>query len=139
MVPKSLCRWLGGATLNENRISDDTSTVSRRLAMAKYLIEAAYTEEGAKGLMKEGAAARRAEVQKMVENLDGHLDAFYFVFGQNDVRVILDLPGNLAAAAVALAVMSTGAVRMKTTVLLTAEEIDQAVKTPVDYRPPGQR
>jgi len=107
--------------------------------MPKYLIEASYTEEGAKGLMKDGAMARRAEVQKMVERLEGHLDAFYFVFGQNDVRVILDLPGNLAAAAVALAVMSTGAVRMKTTVLLTAEELDEAAKTPVDYRPPGKR
>lgn len=107
--------------------------------MPKYLIEASYTEEGTKGVMKEGAIARRAEVQKMAESLAGHLDAFYFVFGQNDVRVILDLPGNLAAAAVALAVMSTGAVRMRTTVLLTAEEIDEAVKTPVDYRAPGRR
>jgi uncharacterized protein with GYD domain len=105
--------------------------------MPKYLIEASYTEEGAKGLMKEGAAARRAEVQRMVENLDGHLDAFYFVFGQNDVRVLLDLPGNVTAAVVSLAVMSTGAVRMKTTVLLTPEELDEAVKTRVDYHPPG--
>jgi hypothetical protein len=34
------------------------------------------------------------------------------------------------------AVMSTGAARTKTTVLLTPEEIDQAVKRPVDYEPP---
>jgi hypothetical protein len=51
----------------------------------------------------------------MVESLGGRLDAFYFVFGENDVHVILDLPENLTAAAISLAVMSTGAARMKTT------------------------
>ncbi len=77
--------------------------------MPKYLIEASYSAEGAKGLMKRGGTARRAEVQKMVESLGGRLDAFYFVFGENDVHVILDLPENLTAAAISLAVMSTGA------------------------------
>jgi uncharacterized protein with GYD domain len=105
--------------------------------MSKYLIEASYTAEGAKGLMKGGGTARRAEVQKMVESLGGRLDAFYFVCGENDVHIILDLPENLTAAAISLAVMPTGAARTKTTVLLTPEEIDQAVKTPVDYRPPA--
>jgi uncharacterized protein with GYD domain len=104
--------------------------------MSKYLIEASYTAEGAKDLVKAGGTARRAELQRMVESLGGRLDAFYFVFGENDVHVILDLPENMTAAAISLAVMSTGAARMRTTVLLTPEEIDQAVKTPVDYRPP---
>jgi uncharacterized protein with GYD domain len=105
--------------------------------MPKYLIEASYSAEGAKGLIKGGGTARRAEVQKMVEGLGGRLDAFYFVFGENDVHVILDLPENLTAAAISLVVLSTGAARIRTSVLLTPEEIDQAVKTPVDYRPPG--
>src|SRR5260370_1497324 len=39
--------------------------------MAKYVVEAYYTGEGAKGLMKAGGSARRAEVQKMVESLKG--------------------------------------------------------------------
>jgi uncharacterized protein with GYD domain len=58
-------------------------------------------------------------------------------FGENDVHVILDLPENLTAAAISLVVLSTGAARIRTSVLLTPEEIDQAVKTPVDYHPPG--
>ena len=33
---------------------------------------------------------------------------------------------------------ASGAVKVKTTVLLTAEEVDQATKTTVNYRPPGQ-
>jgi len=105
--------------------------------MPKYLIEASYSAEGAKGLIKGGGTARRAEVQKMVEGLGGRLDAFYFVFGENDVHVILDLPENLTAAAISLVVLSTGAARIRTSVLLMPEEIDQAVKTPVDYHPPG--
>ena len=104
--------------------------------MPKYLIEASYTAEGAKGLIKLGGTARRAEVQKTVESLGGRLDAFYFVFGENDVHMIVDLPENLTAAAISLAVISTGVARMKTTVLITPEEMDKAVKTQVDYRPP---
>jgi uncharacterized protein with GYD domain len=104
--------------------------------MSKYLIQASYTAEGAKGLMKAGGTARRAAVQNMVQGLGGGVEAFYFAFGENDAYVILDLPDNLTAAAISLAVTSTGAVSTKTTVLLTAEEIDQAAKRPVDYKPP---
>jgi uncharacterized protein with GYD domain len=104
--------------------------------VSKYLIQASYTAEGAKGLRKAGGTARRAAVQKMVEGLGGRLEAFYFTFGENDAHAILDLPDNLTAAAISLAVTSTGAVSTKTTVLLTPEEIDLAVKSPVDYRPP---
>src|SRR5258708_19626597 len=104
--------------------------------MPKYLIESSYSAEGAKGIMKGGGTARRAVVQKMVESLGGHLDAFYFVFGENDVHVILDLPENLTAAAISLAVISTGAARTKTTVLLTPEEIDEAAAAPARYKPP---
>jgi GYD domain len=50
---------------------------------------------GSKGYHEQGGTARRAVVQKMVESLGGRLDAFYFVFGENDVHVILDLPENL--------------------------------------------
>src|SRR5260221_3777694 len=104
--------------------------------MPKYLIESSYSAEGAKGIMKGGGTARRAVVQKMVESLGGRIDAFYFVFGENDVHVILDLPENLTAAAISLAVMSTGAARTTTTVLLTPEEIDAAPQAPVRFHPP---
>jgi uncharacterized protein with GYD domain len=105
--------------------------------MSKYLVQAIYMAEGAKGLVKAGGTARRAAVQKMVQGLGGRVEAFYFAFGENDAYVILDLPDNLTAAAISLAVTSSGAVSTKTTVLLTAEELDQAVKSPVDFQPPG--
>jgi uncharacterized protein with GYD domain len=106
--------------------------------MPKYLTIASYTAEGAKGLFKEGGSARRAAVEKLVESAGGRLEAFYFAFGENDVYSLADLPDHASAAAVALAVTASGAVRVKTVVLVTPEEVDQAAKKAVQYRPPGQ-
>lgn len=55
----------------------------------------------------------------------------------NDVYVIVDAPDNVTMAGVCMAIGASGAVTTKTTVLLTAEEVDEAVKKSVDYRPPG--
>jgi uncharacterized protein with GYD domain len=105
--------------------------------MPKYLTTVSYTPEGIQGLMKEGGTARRQHVEKMLESLGGRLEAFYFAFGDNDAYVISEGPDHVTAAAISLAVM-TGAVRTKTTVLLTPEEMDQATRTRVKYRPPGE-
>jgi len=107
--------------------------------MAKYLIEASYTAEGTKGLIKGGGGtARRAAVQQMLAGAGGKLEAFYYAFGENDVIAIVDVPDNVSAAAISLAVNGAGAVSLKMVVLLTPEEIDQAAKKAVTYRPPGQ-
>ncbi|MEA3164474.1 MAG: hypothetical protein QOE88_2292 [Verrucomicrobiota bacterium] len=105
--------------------------------MPKYLTMVSYTPEGIKGLVKEGGTARRAAVQKMLENLGGRLEGFYFAFGENDAYVISEGPDNATAAAISLAI-TTGAIRTKTIVLLTPEEVDQAVRIPVDYQPAGK-
>ncbi len=105
--------------------------------MPKYLLEASYTTEGTEGLLREGGSSRRAAVQTMAEALGGKLEAFYFVFGDADALVILDVPDNVTAAAISLTGSSSGAVILKTTVLLTPEEIDEAAKKTVGYRPPG--
>jgi uncharacterized protein with GYD domain len=73
----------------------------------------------------------------MTESLGGKLESFHFAFGDADAYVLVDLPDNEAAAAVALAVNAAGAVRTKTTVLLTPDEVDAAAKLSVGYRPPG--
>jgi hypothetical protein len=93
----------------------------------------------AKGPYEGGGISAPRCCAKMVESLGGRLEAFSFTFGENDILVILDLPENLTAATLSLAVMSTGVVRTKTKVLLTPEEIDRAVKTPVDFQQPGYR
>ena len=105
--------------------------------MPKYLAVASYTSEGIKGLTKAGGVSRRVVVEKLLKSLGGHLEAFYFAFGENDAYLILDVPDNLTAAAISLAVAGAGATRMKTIELLTPEEIDRAMEKHVDYVPPA--
>jgi uncharacterized protein with GYD domain len=106
--------------------------------VAKYLWQASYTADGVKGVLKEGGSGRRDAIEKVVADLGGTLEEFYFAFGEDDVYAIADLPDHTAAAAVALAVGATGAVRIKTTVLLTPDEVDRAAHTTVGYRAPGK-
>ena len=105
--------------------------------MPKYLAVASYTSEGIKGLTKAGGVSRRAVVEKLLKSLGGNLEAFYFAFGENDAYLILNVPDNLTAAAISLAVAGAGASRMKTIELLTPEEIDRAMQKHVDYTPPA--
>jgi uncharacterized protein with GYD domain len=106
--------------------------------MPKYLLEASYTAEGAKGLAKEGGTSRRKMVIDMVKSVNGTVEAFYYAFGASDVFIIADVPDAVTAAALSLAVNQSGAVHLKTHLLMTPEEMDQAAKKAVGYRPPGK-
>ena len=106
--------------------------------MPKFLFEAHYTAEGAKGVIKEGGTARRTAIDKAVTALGGKLEAFYFAFGGVDAYVIAELPDNVTAAAMALAVGQSGLASTKTVVLLTMDEADAATKKAVPYRGPGR-
>ncbi len=105
--------------------------------MPKFLIEASLTTEGVKGLQSEGGSARQDAVAQAMESVGGRLESFHFGFGDHDVFVIGDFPDNESAAAMALAVNSSGAVTTRTVVLLTPEQVDEAVKRSVQYRAPG--
>ena len=74
---------------------------------------------------------------QVAQSVGGSLESFYFAFGDSDAFVVVDLPDNESAAAVALTVNATGAATVKTVVLLTPDEVDAAAKRSVDYRPPG--
>lgn len=105
--------------------------------MPLYLLEANYTPDGTKGLLKEGGTKRRAAVQQMVEKAGGKIHSFYYAFGKVDLYIIMELPDHAAAAALSLTVGASGAASARTTVLMTAEEMDGVVKKPVVYRAPG--
>lgn len=105
--------------------------------MPKYLIQAAYTVDGLKGLISEGGTARRQAVDRAIESLGGRVEQMYFAFGENDVYLLVDLPSNTASAAMGLATSAAGGARTKTVVLLTMEEMDEATRQTVEYRPPG--
>jgi uncharacterized protein with GYD domain len=106
--------------------------------MPKYLIQASYTTEGLKGLMKDKGSGRKAAVDKLLASIGGKVESFYYSFGENDVVIIADVPDNASAAALAIATTSSGLVRIKTTPLLTIEETDKALQKSVTYRGPGQ-
>ena len=105
--------------------------------MPKYLAHASYTTEGLKGLLKDGGSKRREAIDQLSKSLGGTMEAFYYAFGEDDVFVIFDLPDNVSATAASLIVNASGAAKVKITVLLTPEEVDQATQKSVDYRPPG--
>ena len=106
--------------------------------MAKYLIMASYTAEGAKGLLKDGGTKRRQAADQAIKSAGGKLEAFYFAFGDTDAIVIMDAPDHATVASASMAINASGAVRTKTVVLLTPEEIDQATKKGTTYSPPGR-
>jgi uncharacterized protein with GYD domain len=108
--------------------------------MPKYLVEASYSHEGFEGVRTKGGSSRRDAIAEAAKSMGGKLEAFYFAFGEHDAVVLLDLPDNEAAAAVALSADAAGGASTKTTVLLTPEEVDDAAersRDAVDYRPPG--
>jgi uncharacterized protein with GYD domain len=106
--------------------------------MAKYLIQANYFGEGIKGLMKEGGSGRKDAVDKLAQSMGGSVESMYYAFGDTDAYLIVDMPDHASMAAVALVAGASGAVGVKTTVLMSPEEIDEAAKKSPDYRPPGQ-
>ena len=105
--------------------------------MPKFLIQACYNPQGAKGVIETGGTRRRTVVEGTIKELGGTLEAFYFAFGETDAFAIVDVPDNASAAAVALVVNAAGGAHTKTTVLLTPEEVDQASAKSVSYTPPG--
>jgi uncharacterized protein with GYD domain len=103
----------------------------------KFLFEASYTLDGVRGIRSAGGTARREAIAQAAEAAGGSLEAFWFAFGERDAFVILDLPDTETATAIALAVNGSGAVSVRTVVLVSPEEVDAAVKRSVDFRPPG--
>ena len=67
--------------------------------MPKYLFEASYTLDGARGVIKDGGTKRRAAVEAVLKSLGGRLEAFYFAYGETDAFVIVELPDSVSATA----------------------------------------
>jgi len=105
--------------------------------MAKFLISASYTSDGTRGLLQEGGSGRKNAIQKALQSLGGSLDAMYFAYGENDVVLIADVPDAVSGLALSLAANASGTVSVKTTPLITIEEMDDACKKVVMYRPAG--
>ncbi len=107
--------------------------------MGRYLFQGSYSLDGIEGVLKEGGSGRRKAVEDAVKALGGRVEAYYFGFGETDVYVVVDGIDNETAAAFSMGIGATGALHaVKTTVLLTPEEIDAAAKKTLSYRAPGR-
>jgi uncharacterized protein with GYD domain len=105
--------------------------------MPRYLWQVTYSAEGATGLVAEGGTARREAITRMVESIGGTVESFYFGLGAHDLFVIGTVPDEIAAAALAARTLASGAARSESVTLLTAEQLDEALRRDADYRPPG--
>jgi uncharacterized protein with GYD domain len=77
-------------------------------------------------------------VTTLAESVGGSLESYYFAFGDDSYFIVVDLPNDEAAAAVALTVGASGAVSNSTIKLLTPEQVDAALKLSPTYRAPGK-
>ncbi|SFP22567.1 Uncharacterized protein, contains GYD domain [Geodermatophilus dictyosporus] len=104
--------------------------------MPRYLFIGSYSPQGSKAVLAVGGTARRAAIEKMVSDLGGRVETFDFAFGSDDVYTIVELPDARTATAIALAVNGSGAIGLRTVVLMTPEEVDAACQVHPDYQPP---
>jgi uncharacterized protein with GYD domain len=105
--------------------------------MARYLYKVSYSHDGLKGVMKQGAASRAEQIGQIIAGNGGTLQSFDFAFGETDVYVIAEMPGDTQAAALSLAVASSGTASIETVKLLTPAEVDEARGIQTGYAPPG--
>jgi uncharacterized protein with GYD domain len=106
--------------------------------MPKYLYQVSYTQDGYKGLLKDGGTKRRQTVKALIESLGGKLELFEFAFGADDAILVLELPDHVTASAISLAVNASGGATGRLTVLVSPEEVDRAQALRVGYTPPGR-
>ena len=87
--------------------------------MARYLIQVSYTNSAIAELVR-NPQDRADAVRPIIENMGGQLEGFNFCFGEYDAVVLAELPDNVSAAAIAMAVGASAAISdYKTTVLLS--------------------
>jgi uncharacterized protein with GYD domain len=103
-----------------------------------YLFATSFGPEGVAGHLREGGVARRKYIDQVLQSLGGRLVGFYYAYGEVDLYVLAELPGNTAATAFSMHVRETGAVAPQTIVLLTPEEFDEARQIKVHFHPPGE-
>ena len=107
--------------------------------MPKYLVEVSYAPEAVAGMIK-NPEDRTPPVRAAVESLGGKLECLYFSFGERDALAVADVPNNVSAAALSMAVSATGRYKScRTTPLMTGEEMVEAARAAgkVNFRPAG--
>ena len=90
--------------------------------MALYALQTAYAPVGWAALLKD-PQNRMEAVKPVVQRLGGSVVDGWLTFGDYDVLVICQLPDNVSATALSMAISADGAVKsVKTTPLVTFDE-----------------
>ena len=106
--------------------------------MPLYLWQGAYTSE-AWATLVEKPQNRIQAVRPAIEKLGGKIHSAFFSFGKYDVVLIVEMPDNVSAAALSMAIAAGGAVKAaQTTVLMSPDDGLAAMKKAAtsSYRPP---
>jgi uncharacterized protein with GYD domain len=111
--------------------------------MAKYAIFFTYSSEAWARMIK-SPGDRSAAVRQLADAMGGTLESAYWMFGAHDGIVVVDVPDSVRAAALSVAVGSTGSFKhLETHELLTQEQLGQVLAHAQDattaYQPPGQQ
>ena len=111
--------------------------------MPKYAYLGGYKQESWASMIAD-PGERQAAVQKAAERVGAKVESLYWTFGEDDFLLIAEAPDDAAAAAIAVGVASTGALRgIRTVKLITAGEMQGILTKAKDvvgaYVPPGAR
>lgn len=107
--------------------------------MAKYLILFGLKGETV-GRFMQNPSDRSEVVRDLCRQLGGQLESYYFMFGQYDGLAIAELPDSACAAAIGVAVTSTGIFSHYETheLIATSDFVGILEKAKgLSYRPPG--
>jgi uncharacterized protein with GYD domain len=107
--------------------------------MPKYLALFRYSPEGARGFVKEKAAAREAAIRKMYQGIGGKVESvFWMAGGEYSGAVVVELPDAATGTAFAMVIEASGAMDAIVSMeVLTSTELDHALAKTISYRPPG--
>ncbi len=110
--------------------------------MAKYAIFFTYSSD-TWSRMVQNPGDRTAAVRQLAGAVGGSVESVHWMFGAHDGFVIADVPDSVSAAALSVAVGSTGSFKhLETHELFNQDQLGQmltrAKDASVAYRPPGQ-
>jgi len=108
--------------------------------MPQFLVQFSYTPRSVKRLVEQPDVDHAGQAAAMLASLGGRLIGYWYAFGAFDGVVVMEAPDTSSAAAVAMAIGGTGEVsRLETTVLLTMDEAQQAMRraAAATHLPPG--
>ena len=108
--------------------------------MTKYAIFFSYTP-GSLANMMENPTDRSAEANAVAAAVGGTVESYYWMFGDSDGFVVLDVPDSVSAGAISVAAASSGAfASMETHELFTAQDqaalLEKAKTVANTYSPP---